>query len=518
MIKVKRALISVFDKTGLLEFARALQARGIEILSTGGTGRFLKNGGVPTREVCEYTDFPEILDGRVKTLHPFIHAGLLALRDKPEHMQQLQKLKIDTIDMVVVNLYPFEKTIQKKNVTLEEALENIDVGGPAMLRAAAKNYKSVAVVCNPHRYKDILKELDVNSGLLSDTVLLNLSIEAFAHTAHYDNVIYNFLNSRFRSKDFSSLPAEVALRFIKWQDLRYGENPHQRAAFYKETELTAGLAQLKQLHGKELSFNNLLDIDAALGCVKNFSNPAAVIVKHNNPTGIAEDKTLSSAFANAWRCDKLSAFGGIIGLNRPVDGATARAIVQSGFMECVAAPGYRKEAMAVLSPKKNLRLMEIDFEKLKDEGYDFKKVSGGILLQDKNIKTPQPSEWKVVTKIKPTKSQWDSMAFGWTVIPHVKSNAVLLVKGRRTIGVGCGQTSRVDSAITALRKAGQNAKGAVLVSEAFLPKTDTVVLAAQAGVKAILQTGGSIEDPNVIKEVDQRKMAMVFTGVRHFKH
>jgi len=518
MIKIKRAIISVSDKTGLLDFARGLINHGVEILSTGGTAKVLKSSGISVREVSDYTGFPEILDGRVKTLHPLIYGGLLALRDHPEHMEQLKKHKIEPIDMVVVNLYPFDRVIQKKNVALEEALENIDIGGPAMLRAAAKNYKNVAVVCNPHRYSDILKELEVNSGILSDTVLWNLAIEAFAHTAQYDSVIHTFLVKRLRSADFSTLPPEISWRFSKVQDLRYGENPHQAAAFYKDINATYGLFTMKQLHGKELSFNNLLDLEAAINVVKDFVFPAAVIIKHNNPTGIAENKTLSSAYQEAWRCDTLAAFGGIIGLNRRVDQPTAQAIIKSGFMECIVAPSYDHKAFTVLSQRKNLRLIEFDLEERKDETYDFKKVSGGLLLQDQDKKSVNTNEWKVVTKLKPTKLQLEAAAFGWKVIRHIKSNAVLLVKGTKTVGIGCGQTSRVDSAITAIRKAGKNAKNSILISEAFLPKIDTVELAAKAGVKVIVQSGGSIEDANVIKAADKTKMVMLMTGTRHFKH
>ncbi|OGX26224.1 MAG: bifunctional phosphoribosylaminoimidazolecarboxamide formyltransferase/IMP cyclohydrolase [Omnitrophica WOR_2 bacterium RIFCSPHIGHO2_01_FULL_48_9] len=518
MIKIKKALISVSDKTGLLEFARALQARGIAILSTGGTARFLKSNNILVREVSDYTGFPEILDGRVKTLHPFIHAGLLALRDKAEHMKELERLKIETIDMVVINLYPFEKVAKKKNVSLEEAIENIDVGGPTMIRAAAKNYKSVAVVSNPEKYKDILKELEVNSGILSDAVLFKLSVEAFAHTAQYDSVIYHFLNHCLSGEDFSKFPKDMALRFVKVQDLRYGENPHQAAAFYKDPEAAAGLFDMKQLHGKELSFNNLLDLNAAVDFVKDFARPAAVVIKHNNPTGIAEDEALATAYTQAWKCDPLSAFGGIIGFNRTVNSATAKAITKSGFMECIIAPGYDKGAFQILSQKKNIRLMQLDLGNLAGETQDFKKVFGGLLLQDKDTKPVNRAEWKMVTKIQPTKAQMDSLEFGWKAIRNIKSNAVILVKGCKTVGIGCGQTSRVDSAAAAIRKAGKNAKGAFLVSDAFLPKIDTVTVAAKAGIKAIIQTGGSIEDANVIKAADKAKVAMIMTGTRHFKH
>ncbi len=519
MIKVKRALISVSDKTGLAEFAKGLAKLGVEILSTGGTASLLRSANIPVIEVSDYTGFPEMLDGRVKTLHPKIHGGLLAVRDDPEHMKQIARHGIGTIDMVVVNLYPFEKTVAKKNVSLEESIENIDIGGPSMLRSAAKNYKSVAVICNPERYEEVLKELNNNTGILSDKVLTNLAIEVFERTASYDAAIHNFLSNRFKADNsFSSFPIDIALKFTKVQDLRYGENPHQQAAFYADGKKGEGLAGLKQLHGKELSFNNILDLHAAVGIVRDFDKPAAVIVKHNNPCGVAEDPALDKAFVKAFKCDSLSAFGGIIGLNRPVDAKTAQAIFKSGFMECVIAPQFDAEALTILKEKKNLRLLELDIHGIPEEKYDYKKVAGGLLLQDKDNRVLKSEELKVVGKVKPTKAQMEAMVFGWKLIKHVKSNAIALVKGTQAIGIGAGQTSRVDSAIHAIRKAGKSAKGAVLISDAFLPKADTVTFAAKAGIKAIIQTGGSIADPEVIKEADKRKIAMVTTGLRHFKH
>lgn len=520
MLKVKRALISVSDKKGILTLAKGLHALGVEILSTGGTARLLREGGVPVQEVSDYTGFPEMLDGRVKTLHPKIHGGLLALRDNQEHMAQIQAQGIGLIDMVVVNLYPFESVTRKKHVSLDEAIENIDIGGPSMLRSAAKNFKSVAVVCNPNRYEEILKELDANSGLLSDTVLFQLAAEVFEHTARYDGVISAFLRQKLSGQDFSNLPKELTLRFSKWQDLRYGENPHQAAAFYKDADGTEpnGLATLKQRHGKELSFNNILDLNAAVDFIKDFTKPAAVVIKHNNPTGVAEDDSLAKAYTYAWRCDPISAFGGIIGLNRKVDAATARLIARSGFMECVIAPGFQEPAFKILAQKKNIRLIELDWTCLKPGGFDFKKIRGGLLLQEKDERILKNSDLKVVTKKKPTKQEMAALLFGWTVVKNVKSNAIILVKGKHTIGIGCGQTSRVESVRIAIAKAGKQAKGAVLISDAFIPKTDNVVLAAKAGIKAIIHTGGSIADAEVIKAADKVKIAMVVTGVRHFKH
>ena len=518
MIKVRRALISVSDKTGLLDFARGLQKLSVEIISTGGTAKALKAAGIPVKEVSDYTGFPEILDGRVKTLHPIIHGGLLALRDRPEHMEQLKEHRIGLIDMVVVNLYPFEKTISKKNVSMEEAIENIDIGGPSMLRSAAKNFKSVAVVCNSDRYKDILKELDVNSGILSDSVLVNLAVEVFQLTSRYDTAVYHFLGNRLKGGSLSKLPKELSLNFTKVQDLRYGENPHQVGAFYREAEEPNGLPTLKQLHGKELSFNNILDLNAAIDCVKDFTKSAAVVIKHNNPAGMAEDQTLAKAYQNAYACDKLSAFGGIIGLNQSVDIKTAKLISKSGFMECIIAPAFDKESFKILSQKKNVRLIQFDFASVRKGVFDFKKVHGGLLLQDSDEKDISEKDLKTVTKVKPTKQQIQSMMFGWKLIKNIKSNAILLVKGTMAVGIGCGQTSRVDSAITAFRKAGKDTKNSCLVSDAFFPVPDTVQLAAKAGIKAIIQPGGSIADTDVIKAADKARIVMVFTGVRHFKH
>jgi phosphoribosylaminoimidazolecarboxamide formyltransferase/IMP cyclohydrolase len=519
MIKVKRALISVSDKTGLAEFAKGLQKLGVEIISTGGTAELLRSAQVKVKEVSEYTGFPEMLDGRVKTLHPKIHGGLLAVRDNPEHMKQIAAHDIGLIDMVVVNLYPFEKTILKKNISLEDAIENIDIGGPSMLRSAAKNYKSVAVICNVERYQEVLTELNNNGGILSDKVLTNLAIEVFERTCRYDAAIYEFLNNRFKADNsFSSFPKEITFTFSKLQDLRYGENPHQTAAFYKDSVQREGLGRLSQLQGKELSFNNILDLNVAVDIVREFDSPAAVIIKHNNPCGVAQAETLEKAYLKAYKCDSLSAFGGIIGFNRCVDAKTAAAVIKSGFMECIVAPEFSEEAKALFTPKKNLRLLVLDVYGVKQERYDFKKVSGGLLLQDKDNRVLKPEELKTVSKIKPTKPQMESMIFGWKLIKHVKSNAIVLVKGTQTIGIGCGQTSRVDSAIHAIRRAGKAVKGSVLISDAFLPMPDTVTIAAKAGVKAIIQTGGSIKDEAVIKEADKKKIAMVTTGIRHFKH
>ncbi len=521
MIKVKRALISVSDKTGILEFARGLYALGVEILSTGGTAKMLRENGVVVQDVSDYTGFPEMLDGRVKTLHPKIHGGLLAVRDNPDHMKQIAAQGIGLIDMVVVNLYPFEKVTAKKHVSLEEAIENIDIGGPSMLRSAAKNYKSVAVISNPARYKDILKEMQANSGMLPESILIGLATEVFERTAAYDKMIAAFLNKRFSSQVFTALPKEISMQFTKVQDLRYGENPHQAGAFYREGDESAActaLAKMKQLHGKELSFNNILDLYAAVDIAYGFETPAAVVIKHNNPAGVATDEDLVKAYKHAYGCDPLSAFGGIIGLNEAVDVKTAQAIAASGFMECVIAPGFAQEAMDILTQKKNVRLMALPREDFKKDPYDFKKVPGGLLVQDTDTRELKFEDLKVVSKKKPTKAQIESMLFGWKVVKAVKSNAIVITKATKTVGIGVGQTSRVDSAANAIKKAGKLVKGAVLASDAFLPKADTVTIAAKAGVVAIIQTGGSIADAEVIKEADKRGLAMVTTGVRHFRH
>jgi len=519
MLKVKRALISVSDKTGILEFAKGLQQLGVEILSTGGTAKALSGAGIPVVEVGDYTGFPEMLDGRLKTLHPKIHGGLLALRENPEHMRQIKEHGIGLIDMVVVNLYPFEKVTAKKNVALEDAIENIDIGGPSMLRGAAKNYRNVAVVSNVQRYVPILKELQENNGMLSDPVLMSLAIETFGSTARYDRAIFDFLKKTKGTGVFSDLPPSIDLHLVKHRELRYGENPHQAAAFYRYEERDLrGLAKLTQHNGKELSFNNLLDLHAAYEVLNELKGAAAVVIKHNNPTGIAEAETLVQAFAQAHGCDPLSAFGGIIGLNRKVDLATAQKISESGFMECVIAPAYDKRALKILSQKKNLRVIELKLTDLEELPYAIRQVDGGVLLQEKDHKTVVVKNLKVATTKKPTAAQLESLLFGWRAIKYIHSNAVILVKGTRVVGIGCGQTSRVGSLKIAIDKAGKQAKGSLMVSDAFLPHVDNVQEAAKAGIAAIIQTGGSVADEAVIAEANKRKIAMVMTGLRHFKH
>jgi len=518
MVKIKRALISVSDKTGILDFAKELQKFGVEILSTGGTAKLLRDNNIAVKEVSEYTGFPEMLDGRVKTLHPKIHAGLLALRQNAGHMNTLKEHDIGLIDMVVVNLYPFEKTTQKPGVSIEEVIENIDIGGPSMLRSAAKNHKSVAVICNAARYGQVIEELKKNNGVLSEGLMRDLAIEVFGRTSQYDGTIHNYLSAYFKKQpEAGDFPNELVLSFEKIQDLRYGENPHQKAVFYKEKGKTKGLINLKQLQGKELSFNNILDLNAALELVREFSNPAAVIVKHNNPCGVSEDKALDKAFLAAWRCDPLSAFGGIVALNRRLDFKTAKVISKSGFLECIVAAGVDKEEMELFKDKKNLRILELfDLEPIGEP--DFKRVSGGLLLQDKDLETLSMANLKVVTKKKPTKAEIESLIFGWKVAKHVKSNAIILTRQAKTVGIGAGQMSRVDSVMIARKKSGKLSKNSCLASDAFFPKEDAVLEAARAGVKAIIQPGGSIADAEIIKACDKHKISMVFTGIRHFRH
>jgi phosphoribosylaminoimidazolecarboxamide formyltransferase/IMP cyclohydrolase len=519
MVKIKRALISVSDKTGILDFAKELKKLGVQILSTGGTAKLLRDNNIPVQEVSEYTGFPEMLDGRVKTLHPKIHAGLLALRAKSEHMKTLQQQGIGLIDMVVVNLYPFEQTTHKPNVRIDEVIENIDIGGPSMLRSAAKNHQSVAVICNPNRYSQVIAELKKNKGALREDLMRDLAIEVFRLTSHYDGAIYNYLNkwaSGFRLQA-TGFPEDLILEFTKVQDLRYGENPHQQAAFYKEKGKTKGLINLRQLQGKDLSFNNILDLNSAFELVKEFNHPAAVIVKHNNPCGVAEDRTLDKAFIASLKCDPLSAFGGIVALNRKLDIKTAKIIAKSGFLECIIAPAFDNGAADLFKDKKNLRLLELpDLDAINEP--EFKRVSGGLLLQDKDLKTLDLNNLKVVTKKKPTKKELKSLIFGWKVAKHVKSNAIVLACGTKTVGIGAGQMSRVDSVFIATKKAGKLTRGCALASDAFFPKEDAVELAAKFKIKAIIQPGGSLSDEEIIKACNKHKISMVSTGIRHFKH
>lgn len=521
MTIIKRALISVSDKNGIVDFARELSKMGVEILSTGGTAKALRENNVPVIDVSEYTGFPEMLDGRVKTLHPKIHGGLLALRENKEHMQTIKEHGIGLIDMVVVNLYPFEKVIQKPSVAIEEVIENIDIGGPSMLRSAAKNHQSVAVICNPDKYPAVLEELKRNNNSLSRKTLQELGIEVFRETSHYDEIIHNYLKEHIlnpqkaASHDFSDI---LRLEFRKKQDLRYGENPHQKAALYCGENANAGLCSMKQLWGKELSFNNILDLNAAVGIVKEFQLPAVVFIKHNNPCGVAENSNILKAYNDAWSCDKLSAFGGILAVNRPIGLELAKKISRSGFLECIITPSFDKDAEELLKAKKNLRLLELPDMLECVRQVDFKRINGGLLVQEDDFVTLDQKSLKVVTKKNPTKSEMKSLVFAWKVAKHVKSNAIVLARGTKTVGIGAGQMSRVDSVFISTKKSGKAAVGSVLASDAFFPKEDAIQLAAKYKIKAIIQPGGSIADEAIIKMADKHKIAMVTTGIRHFKH
>jgi len=525
MRKIRRAVISVSDKTGLEELVKVLNEFKVEILSTGGTAKLIAGLGIPVKSVSDHTGFPEMLDGRVKTLHPKIHGGLLAIRDKKEHMEQVKKHDIGLIDMVVVNLYPFEKTIAKPDVKLEEAIENIDIGGPSMLRSAAKNSMDVVVVCNPERYKEIIEELKKNDGSISDELHFKLGVEVFEKTSKYDAAIYSYLKAQSDrvtcnvSRVTEGFPDILELKFEKVQELRYGENPHQKASFYKDKNINVvGISNARQLHGKELSFNNIIDLDAALEIVKEFKEPAASVIKHTNPCGAATAKSLKDAYLDALDCDRISAFGSIVGLNREVDMETSQAIASAGFTECIIAPRYEKKALDFLKEKKNLRLIEVGDLKGIEKDYDLKKVVGGLLIQDRDILGIEEKDLKVVTRKKPGVDEIRSLLFGWNIAKHVRSNAIVLCQGTKTVGIGAGQMSRVDSMVIAVMKSGGRSKGATCASDAFFPKEDAIEEAKKAGITSIIQPGGSIHDEYVIKACDEAGISMVFTGARHFKH
>ncbi len=514
MVKIRRALISVSDKRGVVEFAKGLREFGVEIISTGGTARTLEDAGVPVKKVSQITKFPEILNGRVKTLHPLIHGALLADRSKKSHLNTLKEHGIEPIDLVVVNLYPFTETISRKGVTLAEAIEQIDIGGPSTIRSAAKNFESVGVVVQPERYDEVLTEMRRGNGSLSRETRLDLAIDAFRHTAHYDEAIYHYL-----ARDVEEFPRLLDLSFEKIQDLRYGENPHQKAAFYREIGAPPrSLVYAQQLHGKEPSFNNILDLDAAWSLVCEFTVPAAVVIKHTNPCGVGLAGDICTAYDRAYASDPISAFGGIVALNRVVDEALAKKLA-STFLEAIIASAYLEEALEILTQKKNLITMYMGEEREPIVGLkDIKRVEGGVVVQDVDRIQEDRGEMKVMTKIHPSEKQWDDLLFAWRVAKHVKSNAIVLAKDLATVGVGAGQMSRVDAAGIAFKKAGERAKNSSLASDAFFPFRDAVDLAAEAGVKAIIQPGGSIRDDKIIAAADEHKIAMVFTGRRHFKH
>lgn len=523
MVRIKRALISVSDKAGIENLARVLNEFGVQILSTGGTAKKIKELGIPVKDVSEYTGFPEMMNGRVKTLHPKIHGGLLALREDSSHMNEAKKQGIEMIDMVVVNLYPFEKTVAKVGVSLEEAIENIDIGGPSMLRSAAKNHKSVAVITNPAKYPDIIKELKENNGSLSEETIKGLAVEVFKRTSEYDSAIYSYLSQKPQNPNQKpeKFPNSLTLSFKKVQDLRYGENPHQKAAFYKDPfAQEAGISNARQLQGKELSFNNIIDLNAAIEIVKDFKGPAASVIKHTNPCGAATAENLAQAYLDALDCDRLSAFGSIVGFNGKVDKKLAETVIsEADFVECIIAPSFDDAAKEIFSQKKNLRLLEVPgFKKTSERERDYKKVVGGLLVQDMDLKIVKEDELKVVTKKSPSKDQIQSLLFGWKIAKHVKSNAIVLCQGTKTVGIGAGQMSRVDSVIIASRKAKDKTRGATLASDAFFPKPDAIEQADQAGIVAIIQPGGSKGDQEIIDACNKYGISMVFTGFRHFKH
>ncbi len=530
MSTIKQALLSVSDKTGLVEFGRGLAQLGVSLLSTGGTAKLLAEAGLKVTEVADYTGFPEMLDGRVKTLHPKIHGGLLARRDDTAHLQAIAHAGIPTIDLLVVNLYPFESTVAKPDCKLEDAIENIDIGGPAMVRSAAKNWRGVGVVTDAAQYAGVLDEVK-RSGALSDETRFALAVAAFNRISNYDAAISDYLSSLQPDGTRCEFPAQSNGRFIKLQDLRYGENPHQRAALYRDLYPAPGsLVSARQVQGKELSYNNLADADAAWECVKSFDEPACVIVKHANPCGVAVGRDGAEAYAKAFATDPTSAFGGIIAFNRAVDAAAAQAVSKQ-FVEVLIAPSYAADALAVLAAKANVRVLEISLDGVKRDGKtawdqgrngaDVKRIGSGLLMQSADNKVITASDVKVVTRQQPTPQQLSDLLFAWRVAKYVKSNAIVFCGNGQTLGVGAGQMSRIDSARIASIKAA-NAKltlaGSVVASDAFFPFRDGVDVVAEAGATAIIQPGGSIRDDEVIAAANEHGIAMVYTGVRHFRH
>ena len=518
MIKIQRALISVSDKTGVVEFAKALLTHGVQILSTGGTAQLLKLNGVVVTEVAEHTGFPEMMDGRVKTLHPRVHGGILARRDKPDHVQAMKDHDIPPIDMVVVNLYPFARTVAKPGVTMEDAIENIDIGGPAMVRAAAKNHEFVAVVTDPADYAPLVAKMAASKGKLDFDERFRLAAKAFSHTAEYDGMISNWLTARSPDGVARAFPERFNMQVRLAQTLRYGENPHQSAAFYVERDPPKGtLASFRQLQGKELSYNNIADADAAWECCRTFDVPACVIVKHANPCGVAIAETAYAAYRNAFLTDPTSAFGGIIAFNRPVDAASAESVAKQ-FVEVVIAPSYTPEALAVFAAKQNVRLLQIDVAKDLNR-LDMKRVGGGLLVQTSD--DFDVAQLRIVTRRDPTRAEMNDMVFAFRVARFVKSNAIVFCKGGMTLGVGAGQMSRVDStriAAIKAKNAGLRLRGSVVASDAFFPFRDGLDVVAQAGARAVIQPGGSVRDKEVIAAADEHGIAMVFTGMRHFRH
>jgi len=516
-MKVKRALISVSDKTGIADFAKELMDLGVDILSTGGTADFLSKAGIPIKEVSDVTGFPEMLDGRVKTLHPFIHAGLLAERDKKQHMETLKKHGIGTIDLLVCNLYPFEKTIHKPKVAMGEVIENIDIGGPTLIRAAAKNYKDVVVVTNSNQYNKVINSLK-EKGELSISEKEKLGLEAFTHTAQYDSIISSYLRNKWTDE---LLPNNNSIALRKIQDMRYGENPHLAGGFYKIIPETIEpcITNAVKIQGKELSYNNILDADCAIECIKEFTDPTCVIIKHATPCGIASANSLTQAWKNAYATDTYSPFGGIISFNKEVKKDVAKEL-SNLFLEVIIAPGFNNDALEIFGKKKNLRLLELKGldKKTERKGMIFRSVVGGFLSQERDVKLTPKKEWKIVTKKKPTEKELLSMDFAVKCVKHVKSNSVVFVKDTHTVGIGGGQTARVDATWIATQKGKENIQESIMASDAFFPFRDGIDVAASAGVKAIIQPGGSIRDNEVIKAADEHGIAMVFSGQRYFRH
>jgi len=556
-VKINRALISVSNKEGIVNFAKTLQDMGIEIISTGGTFRKLEEAGIKVKKVEEFTGFPEMLNGRVKTLHPYIHGGILADRSNEEHMREISASGIKLIDMVVVNLYPFKETISKHNVTMEEAIENIDIGGPTMIRSAAKNYKGVAIVVDPEDYKKIRQELINSKGYISIGTLFRLAVKAFQHTCEYDSVVFNYLKSKIESfnnsdifvRDYLNIDCEslagvvkndlrssdgsfkdtLSLNLIKIQNLRYGENPHQKASYYRYNDGNLdSFTGASQLQGKELSYNNILDGNAAFGIVREFSTPCVAVIKHSNPCGAAIGSSVEEAYRKAYQCDPVSAFGSVVASNVKWTEEASKFMLDK-YVEVLIAPDFDVEALKILAKKQNLRVLRINFKlgnfldslnsgNFKLEKVDIKSVDGGVLIQDLDVGIDNKENMKVVTEIEPDASQWDDLLFGWQIVKNVKSNAIVLASDRSTVGIGAGQMSRIDSAEIAIRKSDGRCNGSVLASDAFFPFEDVVELAAKNGIRAIIQPGGSIRDKEVIESCNKNKIPMVFTGKRHFRH
>ncbi|GIP22989.1 bifunctional phosphoribosylaminoimidazolecarboxamide formyltransferase/IMP cyclohydrolase [Paenibacillus sp. J22TS3] len=515
-MSIKRALVSVSDKTGIVEFCRELSQLGVEIISTGGTKNLLAKEGVPVIGISDVTGFPEILDGRVKTLHPAVHSGLLAVRDSDEHQAQMKELGLDYIDLVVVNLYPFQETIAKPEVAYEDAIENIDIGGPTMLRSAAKNHAFVSVVVDSSDYAQVLDEIRTQGDTTLET-RKRLAAKVFRHTAAYDALISDYLSN----VTGDPLPERFTVTYEKIQDLRYGENPHQKAAFYRKPLASEDtITTAEQLHGKELSYNNINDANAALQIVKEFDEPAVAAVKHMNPCGVGVGRSVLEAFQKAHASDPTSIFGGIVAANRMIDEDTA-VLLSEIFLEIILAPGFTKEALEVLTKKKNIRLLkvgELKSGQSRKSQFIVTSIDGGMVVQESDVHSLDASDLKVVTDREPTEDELKQLLFGWKIVKHVKSNAILLAKDSMTVGVGAGQMNRVGAAKIAIEQAGEKAKGSVLASDAFFPMGDTVEEAAKAGITAIIQPGGSVRDEESIKAANEHGIAMVFTGVRHFKH